>query len=72
MAVYHGPEGFTAADVNLPDHANLNDSDMEVFADVLLGRLDEMRAEVLVLGGNVAGRPWQAILHLRAGAASFV
>lgn len=70
MAVANGRRGFEAEDVSLPDD-DADDAHIEHIADMVLDELDRMRADVLVLGGDVDGRAWQAVLHYRAGAASF-
>jgi len=70
MAVANGRRGFEGEDVSLPDD-DADEATIVHMADVVLRELDEMRADVLVLGGSVEGRPWQAVLHYSAGAASF-
>lgn len=70
MAVANGRRGFEADDVSLPDD-DADDAHIQRMADIVLEELDRMRADVLVLGGEMDGREWQAVLHYRAGAASF-
>jgi hypothetical protein len=71
VAISNGDDGFEAVDVTMPDDEDMNESELSSLADIVLDELGEMRADVLVLGGNVRGRPWQAILHFTAGAVTF-
>jgi hypothetical protein len=72
VALMTGQNGFEVVDVLLPEQKRMNDAEIAASAHVVLEDLESRRAEVLVLGGSVHGRPWQAIMHVSAGAASFV
>jgi hypothetical protein len=72
MAISCGRHAFEALEVRLPGQGDTNDTELAAFADAVLEELGEKRADVLVLGGHVRGRSWQTILHISAGAASFV
>ena len=71
VAISNGEDGFEAVDVTMPDDEDMNESELSSLADIVLDELGEIRADVLILGGNVRGRPWQAILHFTAGAVTF-
>lgn len=72
VAITNGRSGFEVVAVDLPDGKDVSDARMAAFADVLLEELDGMRADVVVLGGGSGDGRWQAVLHVEAGAASFV
>jgi len=71
VAIANRRSGFESVDVDLPD-GEIDAAGIESFAVDMLEALDEMRADLVVLGGEVGGRRWQAVLHMTAGAASFV
>lgn len=71
VAIADRRSGFEKVSVDLP-HDDMDRRQIARFADEMLKVLDGMRADFVVLGGNVAGRRWQAVLHITAGAASFV
>lgn len=71
VAIADRRSGFEKIAVDLPDD-DIDPSQIARFANEMLKVLDDMRADFVVLGGNVGGRRWQAVMHITAGAASFV
>ena len=71
VAIANRRSGFESVDVDLPDE-DMDAARIERFAVDMLEALDEIRADLVVLGGDVGERPWQVVLHVTAGAASFV
>lgn len=63
---------FEPVDISLPAGPFKSEQDKRAFASQVLKELDELKADMLMLGGSVNGEPWQAILHFSAGAATFV
>lgn len=63
---------FEPVEVSLPDRPFTSESAKRAFAGAILDELDDLQADMLMLGGKVKGRPWQAILHFSAGVATFV
>ncbi len=72
VAVSTGRKGFDVVEVRTPSGDDMNESELAAFADAVLVDLEARRADVLILGGSVDGRAWQAIMHVSAGATSFV
>lgn len=71
VAIVDRRSGFEKIAVDLPDD-DMDPGQIARFANEMLKVLDDMRADFVVLGGNVGGRRWQAVMHITAGAASFV
>jgi len=71
FAIASRRSGFEKIAVDLPD-GDMDPHRIAKFADGMLKGLDEKGADLVVLGGNVGDRPWQVVLHMTAGAASFV
>lgn len=72
VAITNGRGGFEVVGVDLPDGDDVSHVRMAAFADALLEELDGIHADVVVLGGGSGDGRWQAVLHVEAGAASFV
>lgn len=63
---------FEPVEISMPTQPFANEAANRVFAGEILDELDDLQADMLMLGGKVNGRPWQAILHFSAGVATFV
>lgn len=63
---------FEPVEISMPDQPFANEAAKRAFAGEILDELDDLQADMLMLGGKVNGRPWQAILHFSAGVATFV